>query len=208
MTLRDLAGLPTDPTPLAESTLLVIDAQIAYSRAGMLPLADIDAALVRLGELLEAARHRDVPVIHVAHTGARGTPFNPDDGGRFLADAIPAVGEDIVNKKLPNAFAGTNLRRRVEQLGRPLVICGFMTHMCVASTARAALDLGLHTSVVSDATATRSLQSPITGESITASAMHSAALAALADRFSVVAPTSAFIATCSPIEQPHDVSVA
>ncbi len=181
------------PPPLAESALLVIDAQRAYSDDGALPLPDIGSASARLSELLADARRRDVPIIHVAHVGPPGTPFDPTDGGRFLTCAVPLTGEIVVTKSLPNAFAGTDLRGHVESLDRPLVICGFMSHMCVSSTARASLDLGRTTSVVSDATASRSLRSTITGTSIPAATVNDAALAALADRFSIVAPASAFV---------------
>ena len=40
---------------------------------------------------------------------------------------------------------------------KKLVLAGFMTHMCVSSTARAALDLGFQTTVPADASATRDL---------------------------------------------------
>jgi nicotinamidase-related amidase len=66
-----------------------------------------------------------------------------------------------------------------------------MTHMCVSSTARAALDLGYRTTVVSDGSATRALPSPIDGSAIPGEAVHQAALAELADRFSIVAPVDA-----------------
>ena len=75
----------------------------------------------------------------------------------------------------------------VVQLGRTqLVIAGFMTHMCVSSTARAALDLGYKATVAADAAATRDLPDPMGGV-ITADALHRAALAELADRFAIVA---------------------
>ena len=38
-----------------------------------------------------------------------------------------------------------------------MVITGMMTHMCVDATTRAAVELGYHTTVISDATATRDL---------------------------------------------------
>ena len=38
-----------------------------------------------------------------------------------------------------------------------VVITGMMTHMCVDATTRAAVELGYHTTVISDATATRDL---------------------------------------------------
>src|SRR5690349_14190012 len=64
-------------------------------------------------------------------------------------------------KRLPNAFAGTGLEAAVRATGRrELILAGFMTHMCVSSTARAALDLGYRTTIVAGATATRDLPDP------------------------------------------------
>lgn len=60
-----------------------------------------------------------------------------------------------------------------------------MTHMCVSSTARAALDLGYRVTVAGDAAATRDLPDP-SGGVISADALHRAALAELGDRFAVV----------------------
>jgi nicotinamidase-related amidase len=92
-----------------------------------------------------------------------------------------------VHKPLPNAFAQTELDATLKKLGRTqLVIAGFMTHMCVSSTARAALDLGYKTTVAADAAATRDLPDPMGGV-IGADALHRAALAGLADRFAIVA---------------------
>jgi isochorismate hydrolase len=68
-----------------------------------------------------------------------------------------------------------------------------MTHMCVSSTARAALDLGLNATVVRDATATRSLPSTGSGGPIAAELVHEIALAELADRFSVVTDTATLL---------------
>ncbi len=41
-----------------------------------------------------------------------------------------------------------------------LVLAGFMTHVCVNSTARAAFNLGYRPTVVGEATATRSVPNP------------------------------------------------
>ena len=189
-TLRSAAGLPTSPGPLADSTIIIIDAQVEYT-AGPLALTGIDDALANIQRLLEQARALGCPVIHVAHEGPTGRPFDPNAGGRIIDSVAPVDSEPIVLKKLPNAFAGTDLSDRIgEQPGRPLVICGFMTHMCVSATARAATDLGFETVVVSDAAATRPLPSATGGDAVSASDVHAAALAALADRFSVVSTTA------------------
>lgn len=189
-TLRELAGLPTDPPLLADSTLIVIDAQSAYSSAGPLPLDGVAAATQRIAELLDRARTAGTGIIHVAHRGAAGSPFDPLHGGRFIADTTPIPGEVVVVKTLPNAFAGTNLFQSLhEGTTRPIVLCGFMTHMCVSSTARAALDLGFDTTIASDAAATRDLPAATGPGVVSAAVVHQTALAALADRFSIVTTT-------------------
>jgi nicotinamidase-related amidase len=189
-TLRAAAGLPTSSGPLSDSTLIIIDAQVEYTTEPLV-LVGIDEALLNISELLAKARAAGCPIIHVAHEGASGRPFDPDAGGRIIDSVAPLDEEPVVLKKLPNAFAGTDLADRVgEHPDRPLVICGFMTHMCVSATARAAIDLGFETVTVSDATATRALPSATGGDAVSAHDVHVAALAALADRFSVVSTTA------------------
>jgi nicotinamidase-related amidase len=68
-----------------------------------------------------------------------------------------------------------------------LVLAGFMTHMCVNSTARGAFSLGYAPTVVASATATRALPG-LGDETVSAAAMQSASLAAMADLFAVVVP--------------------
>ena len=118
-------------------------------------------------------------------------PLVPPATGQVLvrtAYTLMSTGtESIVSKPLPNAFAQTDLDAALKKLGRTqLVIAGFMTHMCVSSTARAALDLGYKATVAADAAATRDLPDPMGGV-IAADALHRAALAELADRFAIVA---------------------
>lgn len=67
-----------------------------------------------------------------------------------------------------------------------LVLAGFMTHMCVNSTARSAFNLGFAPTVVASATATRALPSP--DGPVPAASLQSASLAALSDLFAVVVP--------------------
>ncbi len=190
VTLRDLAGVPTRPPAPEDMVLIIIDAQREYLD-GALPLPGIGPALDRMTELVQAARQSGHPVVHVAHRGQPGGLFDPGDGGRIIEAVRPAGDEPVVHKALPNAFAGTELLQTVSGTGRTqMVLCGFMTHMCVSSTARAALDLGLATTVVSDATASRDLPSADGAGVIEADLVQAGALAALADRFAAVIPTS------------------
>lgn len=190
-TLRAASGLATSPGALADATLLIIDAQVEYT-SGPLELDGVEPALAQLTSVLHRARSEGCPVVHVAHLGAAGGAFDPAAGGRIIDAVTPAEGEVVVSKQLPNAFAGTDLADLLRGVGeRPLIIGGFMTHMCVSATARAATDLGFDSVVLGDATATRALPSASGGDVVPAAVVHEAALAALADRFSVVAPVHA-----------------
>ena len=187
-TLRQLAGLAPSPARLGEATLVVIDAQEDY-RTGALPLEGIEAALVRLAALLDRARTLGTPIVHVLHRGTPGGLFDPaGPGGAPCGLAVPRSGEAIVEKGSPNAFARTGLQEHLVGAGRhKLLLAGFMTHMCVSSTARAAIDLGHRVTIVADATATRALPDPLAAGLVPARQVQRTALAELADRFADVA---------------------
>jgi nicotinamidase-related amidase len=186
-TLLQMAGAGAAPTPLAESIVVVIDAQCEYV-SGKVPLNGAEAALEAIARLLELARGAGAPVIHVVHRGRAGGLFDPlGKTFQIHPKAAPAAGEKIIEKELPNAFAKTALHLALQATGRKsLVLAGFMTHMCVSSTARAALDHGWRTTIIADACATRDLPCALGGEAIPAPAVHRAALAELADRFATV----------------------
>ena len=185
-TLLELSGADLNPPPLAKSAVVIIDAQNEYLD-GKLALPGTMPAIEAIRTLLANARAAGAPVIHVAHKGKAGGLFDRDGrGGAIIAAIEPVAGEVVVEKPLPNAFAQTTLDAELKKTGRTsLVIAGFMTHMCVSSTARAALDLGYKTTVASDASATRALPDPLGGV-ISADALHRAALAELGDRFAII----------------------
>jgi nicotinamidase-related amidase len=193
-TLLELAGAPASTTHLNDAVLIVIDAQREYID-GKLPLSGMKAALAEIGTLLARARKAGAPIIHVKHRGRPGAAFGPDTPGFDIADeAAPSGAEAVIEKSLPNAFAGTTLEVALDGLGRKqLILTGFMTHMCVEATARAALDHGFKTTVVAAATATRDLPDPLTGDTVPATEVQRNALAALADRFATIVPKASSI---------------
>ena len=185
-TLLQMAGADLNPPPLSKSAVVIIDAQNEYLD-GKLALPGTMPAIEAIRTLLAKARAVGAPVIHVAHKGKAGGLFDRDGhGGAIIAAIAPETGEVVVEKPLPNSFAQTTLDAELKKTGRTsLVLAGFMTHMCVSSTARAALDLGYKTTVASDASATRALPDPLGGV-ISADALHRAALAELGDRFAII----------------------
>ncbi|KJC62374.1 isochorismatase [Bradyrhizobium sp. LTSPM299] len=186
-TLLQLAGTDLTPPRLGDACLVLIDIQNEYL-AGPLALPDAGAAVARATALLVRARESGAAIFHIAHRGKPGSLFDRTaDRGAIVAPLTPRPGEPVIEKELPNAFAGTDLLAQLAATGRKeLVLAGFMTHMCVSSTARAALDLGFRTTVDADSCATRDLPDGH-GGTLSAKIIHDVALAELSDRFAIIA---------------------
>lgn len=190
-TLLQLSGRAYAPARLTNATLLVIDVQEEY-RSGALALPGLEPALAEIRLLLDAARQAGTPIVHVHHLGISGGLFDPQGlRGQIMPEAAPRDGEGVVAKRLPNAFAGTDLHERLQALGRlDLIVCGFMTHSSVSTTVRAAKDYGYRCTLVERACATRDL--PMGDSTLDAAQVHAIEMAILADNFAAcVADTAA-----------------
>jgi nicotinamidase-related amidase len=192
-TLLQLANAPLAPASIDKACLVLIDIQNEYL-AGPIAVAAPETAIGQAMQLLMSARSRGAPVIHVVHRGRPGGLFDRDaPRGQSVEAVAPIDREVLVEKTLPNAFAKTDLQAHIERGGRKeLIVAGFMTHMCVSSTVRAALDLGYRCTVAADACGTRDLPD-IAGGVLTADVIHRVALAELADRFAIVSSTRELI---------------
>lgn len=187
-TLFQLTGRSHAPATLGNATLLIIDAQEEY-RSGVLQLPDLDTALAEIAKLLAAARNSGASIVHVNHLGIPGGLLDPSGPrGRPLPEAAPLPGEILVEKRLPNAFAGTDLHEQLQAQGHlDLIVCGFMTHSSISTTVRAAKDYGYRCTLVDAACATRDLPTP-DGQVISAAEVHRVEMIALADNFAALVP--------------------
>jgi nicotinamidase-related amidase len=185
-TLLELSGANLDPPALAEACLVLIDIQNEY-RTGPLALPAADVAIAGAARLLARARSRGTRIFHIAHRGKPGGLFDRSaERGAIVADLAPRPDEPVIEKELPNGFAGTDLNARLAASGRKnIILAGLMTHMCVSSTARAALDLGFRTTIDAASCATRDLPDG-RGGVIAAATVHQVALAELSDRFAII----------------------
>lgn len=192
-TLRALAGLPQSPVSLAESTLVLIDCQNTYTR-GVMELEGVQGALDEVEALLDRARSAGIPIVHIQHDDGPGSLYDIEgESGAIVPRVAPHNGEPVVVKNYPNSFVQTDFDDILKTANASnLVLAGFMTHMCVNSTARGAFNLGYSPTVVAAATATRAL--PGLGDgTVPAAEVHTASLAAIADLFAVVVPSAADI---------------
>jgi len=97
-------------------------------------------------------------------------------------------------RRCPNSFVQTDLDVRLKALGvKQLVLAGFMTHMCINSTAHGAFNLGYGVAGVGNATATRALQGP-QGKVLSAREAHDGALASTRDLYAAVVDRASEVA--------------
>lgn len=189
-TLLNLAGADLTPAKIRDACLVLIDLQNEYLN-GPIAVHEPDAAIANAVRLLASARQNGAPVFHIAHKGRPGGLFDrSSERGQIVAGLPPQPGEAVVEKGLPNAFAGTDLHALLSATGRKnIILGGFMTHMCVSSTARGALDLGYRVTIDASACGTRDLPDG-RGGVVSAATLHDVALIELSDRFAIIARSS------------------
>ena len=186
-TLFQLTGTEHTAANWQDAVLVIVDAQNEY-RIGDMKLPDIEPAIAQIQCLLKAARQHGTPVVHIRHIGVAGYLFDPEGPrGQIFDELTPIDGETVIDKPLPNAFANTSLQAFLKATGRTsLIVCGFMTHMCVNSK-----DLGYQSTVVADACATRPLPNLEASGQLDAQALHDMELVALSDFFACVVKDAA-----------------
>jgi len=185
-TLRDIVGLGHQPAHLSHSALIMVDCQNTY-RVGVMQLTGVEKAILEAKALLERARALNIPIIHIQHDGGVGSPYDlTTDIGQISNEVAPQDGEYVITKNFPNAFVQTELDQRLKSLNiENIVLAGFMTHMCVNSTAHGGFNLGYKPTVVASTTATRPLQAA-GGKVISAEQVQDGAIASTRDLYAAV----------------------
>ena len=194
-TLLELAGGTFDTLDWSNCAIVLIDYQNEYVD-GAMPLGQAGTkAIANARLLLDKARAQAIPVFHITHHGEdNGNVFDPLSSNVEIIEQLqPHDGETVITKKHPNSFHDTQLQAFITAAQKKQIIfAGFMSHMCVSSTARAAFDLGFDSFVCHDACATRDLPSA-TRDTISAEVMHDTAMAALQDRFAAMVTTDELV---------------
>jgi len=186
VTLRELVGIGLAPASLKDAALIMIDCQNTYRR-GVMQLTNVEPAILEARKLLSKARALQIPVIHIRHDAGAGTPYDVNaEIGAICDEVAPIAGEPVITKNYPNSFIATDLDQHLKSLGiKNIVLAGFMTHMCINSTAHGGFNLGYHVTVVASATATRPLQAA-NGKVLTAQEVQDGAIASTRDLYAAV----------------------
>lgn len=140
------------PVPYVDA-LLLVDVQCAFMQ-GPDAVPGHLALQLSIARLLARARAAGVPVIFLQNDGAPGALDAPhSDGWRLYFP--PAGGEHVLFKCEDDGFVDTRLEALLRELGvHSLAVCGLLSEMCLAATARAALLRGFQVSLPHDAHAT------------------------------------------------------
>ena len=166
-----------------KTALLVIDAQQEYfAPIGKIVLPGGPAAVGRIARLLDWARGRGMPIVHIVHESQKPGARTFVAGSPALAihpEAAPKAGEPVVTKHLPGSFTNTPLERMLRDGGiERVIVSGFMTQMCCDTTTREAAHRGFSVTLLSDATAAMEVKRP-DGVAIPADVVHRTHLGSL-----------------------------
>jgi len=153
---RDLSITQFEEPKLARNAvqaLLLIDVQAAFV-SGQDPAPQAEPLLASAKNLLAMARQAGSLVVHVQNDGQAGAVDEPGQPGWQLYLPVQP-GETVIRKSHDDAFDGSDLGAILveHRVGR-LAIAGVMSEMCVAATARTALDRGYRVVLPHDAHAT------------------------------------------------------
>ncbi|MGI8485595.1 MAG: cysteine hydrolase family protein [Thermomicrobiales bacterium] len=131
-----------------DSALVVIDVQRGVVADGW----DRDGVVNRIAGLIDHARDIKVPVIYIQHEDETYAPMaRGGDSWQICDEIAPRDGEIVIAKSYPDAFAETDLRATLDDLGiRNLVLCGAQTDACVRATTYRAIADGYGVTLVSD----------------------------------------------------------
>lgn len=163
-----------------KEALLIIDVQNDYFPGGVCELYQSCKAEEKIKLLIKESRERGRQVVYIQHINPPDdTFFREGTFGCEISDRIkPQPDDKVIVKRYPNSFMETELDSYLKKNEiRKLVVCGMMTHMCVDTTVRAAMDHGYEVDLVADACATMDLE--IAGERIPAQVVQKTFLASL-----------------------------
>ena len=175
--------------------LILIDVQYAIDDPSWGDDRNNPDAESKMAALLAYWRARSWPVFHIRHASTDpNSTYRPGQPlFEFKKEVMPIDGEHVIEKSTNSAFIGTNLEETLRSMNiTDVVIAGVITNNSVEATARMSGNLGFHTVVASDATATFG-RHDFNGRWRSADEVHAMSLANLEGEYATVLTTEAIM---------------
>ena len=181
---------------MAKTALLVIDVQESFRHMPYWDDSGFGDYLGQLNRLIQGARARDWPVLHILHERPN-SPFDPDGPlVRTIAGVDRQPGDPEFRKRVHNALTDSGLQQWLRERNiEELVIAGLRTEQCCETTARVASDLGFQVVFVTDATHTFTMRHRASGAEFDAETIKLKTELVLENRFARIARVADFAAT-------------
>ena len=198
--------LTIDEVALAQSALLVIDAQDSFKVDPKWERRNNRHFERNVAALIDAYRAAGLPVIFFLHTDP-DPGFERDSPHVRLMDFITVnPGEPVMLKDTRNAFTSTTLQAHLLSLGvRRVAITGIQMEQCCETTARVSADLGYAVDFVIDATMTFPIRNwDVPGEELGVEAIEERTMYALRKRFARIVKTDALVRELAALDSHLD----
>ena len=130
--------------PIAESALLVIDAQDSFKASGRWEHRDNRAFEINVGHLVQIYRRHRLPVFFFLHTDDDPGFERTSPHYKLMDFLSPTNAEPVIHKNTRNVFTSTGLPELLmEQKVRRVVITGIQMEQCCETSARVAPTLAM-----------------------------------------------------------------
>ena len=139
---------------IAETALLVIDAQESFRHRPYWSDSDVPSFVERLQALIDGAKFRKIPVVQIFHV-EDSEPFSLASGYVVSLAELSFTPDAVFHKRRHSALIGSGLDVWLVQHGiRHLIVSGIRTEQCCETTTRHASDSGYQVDYVTGATLT------------------------------------------------------
>ena len=176
--------------------LIVIDVQNEYVSGNMLiEYPPVQQSLAAIGRAIDAAHAAGLPVVVVQHSAPATSPVFAKGSAAWQLHPVVASREHdhLIEKSMPSAFVDTDLSAWIAAHGiDTLVVAGYMTQHCDASTIVQAMHAGLKVEFLHDAAG--SVPYANGAGQVSAEEIHRAYCVVLQSSFAAVLSTDEWIA--------------
>ncbi|MFX0182524.1 MAG: cysteine hydrolase family protein [Candidatus Hodarchaeota archaeon] len=134
-----------------DSALLIMDMQLG-NFLDPNPIYNGNDLISKIKSLIIKMRSAQGLIIYIQNSGGKGDPDEFGTPGWKIHPAIaPRIGDQLIEKRTPDAFHETNLQELLDSYRiKEVIIAGLQTEYCIDTTCRSACSRGFKVILVKD----------------------------------------------------------